>query len=668
MKRITYKNNFMKIIAIFLIVVLMMSGSVYAQGFIPDGLDNTYGGKYFRPYAYENNNCMEFYIDGLNLHYRMNPDEDIRMINIAVAKTNLVVIENVYADECGKEVTGVIDFSGFENSTNSMGYIIDVKIFYKNGTSFTLLNTKLNKYSDSLSFTTPAATTANSNYEKFYENLPAETLEYYKSDYIGDEGDEYGQIYRDKAEEITRGIENDYEKAMAIYKWVCENVYYDYDAYNGVGEYDGQSALVALEEKRAVCGGYASLTAMLLQGAGIPARYVYGTAGTDYHAWNYVYIDGKWSFMDTTWGSNNSYENGVFTKGEMSYSNFGMTGQLLSDSRKCLVQSGTIIIDDVIYKEMKYNNEDCYYVYDCVNEFKRDIRIQSTINGKNVRIIETGAFDGNDVRNVYIPETILVIDAQAFKNMSGFTLYIMGNDTEGYVNSFYGCTDFIIYANTDSYIMNHKLEGWKVKEYRNLNWYIDSVKYSSYKTITVNVKHGALLEQPYLVVAVYDNYDCFKEVRRVRTTNNVETYTFKFDDYNYDNYVKVFLVSDYLQIFPYCPSVRARLSGSDISRETFETDHCYGNNYDKSFTYNAVLNNCRNIDITFNGSTYTEEGADFIVLYDMYGNEFKRYSGEELAGRTICVPGKGFTIRLVSNDKYGNFYGFRILKIVENYG
>lgn len=668
MKKIKYGNTFFKRSIAFVMVVLMMSGSVCAQNFIPDGLNNTYGGKFFRPYVYENDNCVEFYIDGFNLHYRMKPDEDTRKIVISIATGNLVVTETVTAEECGVEKIGYIDCSDWTNTDISQKYIIDIKKYDKNGTSFTLLNTGFNKYSDSVSYTTSANLTANTNYEDFYENLPEDTIEYYKSDYIGEEDDEYGKVYRDKAKEITQGIESDYDKAMAIYEWVCRNVYYDYDAYNGVGDVDGQSPLFALTDKRAVCGGYATLTAMLLQGAGIPARYVYGSSGTELHAWNYVYIDGKWSFMDATWGSGNSYEAGIFTEGEMNYFNFGMTGQLLSNSRRCKTQSGTIIIDDVVYKEITYNNEPCYYVYDCINELKRDIRIQSTINGKNVRIIESDAFDSNDIRNLYIPETVLRIEDKAFKDMSRFTLYIMGNDTDAYSNSFYRCTDFIIYANTYSHIMNHRLDTWKVKEYRNLNWYIDSVKYSSYKTITINIKHGALLEQPYLVVAVYDNNDCFKEVRRVRTTNNVETYTFKFDDYNYDNYVKVFLVSDYLQIFPYCPSVRARLSGSDISRVTFETDHCYGNNYDKTFTYNAVLNNCRNIDITFNGSTYTEEGADFIILYDMYGNEFKRYSGEELAGRTICVPGKGFAIRLVSNDKYGNFYGFRILKIVENYG
>ena len=398
----------LKRLVAILLVILTLSGTVYGSEFLPDGFDTEQSGRYFRPYVPVEDNCIEFYIEGLNLHYKMIPNERISHVKLTVKTTNLVEVISVNANEIGKETTGVLDLSGIQNSTATFDHILEVSLIDKNN-NLTTLSSRFVKDSVSMAFQPSAFTHANSNYESFYESLPEETLEYYKSDYIGDENDESTQVYREKSAEITEGLESDYEKALAIYEWVADNVYYDYDAYNGTGEYNGQNPLIALTEKRAVCGGYATLTALLLQASGIPARYVFGEANGELHAWNYVYINGKWMFMDTTWGSKNTCENGVFTKGAVDYSNFAMSGQLLSHTRKCATESGSVVIDDVIYKEMVYSGEPCYYVADCINELRRDIRIQSVVNGKNVRVIEEYAFDSNQVRSVIIPDTVLKV-------------------------------------------------------------------------------------------------------------------------------------------------------------------------------------------------------------------------------------------------------------------
>ena len=105
-----------------------------------------------------------------------------------------------------------------------------------------------------------------------------------------------------KSDDITAGLSGDYEKAQAIHRWVAENVVYDYEYFRGQKEHTYLSSEDVLEHKLAVCSGYANLTRALLQAQGIPAVYVHGTAGGDGHAWNAAYIDGRWVWIDSTWG------------------------------------------------------------------------------------------------------------------------------------------------------------------------------------------------------------------------------------------------------------------------------------------------------------------------------------------------------------------------------
>lgn len=50
-----------------------------------------------------------------------------------------------------------------------------------------------------------------------------------------------------------------------------------------------------------VCQDYAELFQIMCLRAGIPCRFVTGTARGQGHAWNQVYLDGVWYYVDTTW-------------------------------------------------------------------------------------------------------------------------------------------------------------------------------------------------------------------------------------------------------------------------------------------------------------------------------------------------------------------------------
>jgi transglutaminase-like putative cysteine protease len=150
------------------------------------------------------------------------------------------------------------------------------------------------------------------------------------------------------ASEITEGIENDYDKIRAIHDWVCNNIYYDFDALYGYGELISVSALETFDSRRSVCQGYASITAALLRASGFPTKVVSGYAfgvgvdsewnddiissGETNHAWNEVYVSDRWIIIDTTWNSNNRYLNKEFSDntGLRNYKYFDISIELFS--------------------------------------------------------------------------------------------------------------------------------------------------------------------------------------------------------------------------------------------------------------------------------------------------------------------------------------------------
>lgn len=74
------------------------------------------------------------------------------------------------------------------------------------------------------------------------------------------------------ADQITEGLTNDYEKALAIEKWFASGYTYDlnYVPKESTAEY------FLFTGKRGICTDFATATTLLLRAAGIPARYTEG--------------------------------------------------------------------------------------------------------------------------------------------------------------------------------------------------------------------------------------------------------------------------------------------------------------------------------------------------------------------------------------------------------
>lgn len=132
-------------------------------------------------------------------------------------------------------------------------------------------------------------------------------------------------VYNNAREEL-KTINNsnelsDYVKALNIYRYLCQNVVYDYVTYQYMnikndfsvytfGSYNCfylEGVFLDLDNQYAVCDGLAKAYTLLCRIEGIPCVKVNGTVSGENHAWNKVGLEDddeevKWMYVDTTWG------------------------------------------------------------------------------------------------------------------------------------------------------------------------------------------------------------------------------------------------------------------------------------------------------------------------------------------------------------------------------
>ena len=153
------------------------------------------------------------------------------------------------------------------------------------------------------------------------------------------------------AQQLTQGISDDYSKVLALHDWICSYMYYDVDSLSEQ-EAPPYYATDIVKTRKAVCLGFATLMAALCRSIDIPCNVVSGYAlgvGDDTewteetvataeqnHAWNEVYVDGRWVIIDTTWDCANKIENGEMIKGEVSHLYFDANLQFFSANHKII--------------------------------------------------------------------------------------------------------------------------------------------------------------------------------------------------------------------------------------------------------------------------------------------------------------------------------------------
>lgn len=111
-------------------------------------------------------------------------------------------------------------------------------------------------------------------------------------------------------------LTSDSEKAECIYNYIVNLLTYDNEKAAAVEKGYLPDVDATLRERKGICFDYSALLAAMLRAQNIPVRLAIGYVQPDniYHAWNQVYLDGEWVWMDSTFGPASSYTEDNYTK------------------------------------------------------------------------------------------------------------------------------------------------------------------------------------------------------------------------------------------------------------------------------------------------------------------------------------------------------------------
>ncbi|NXA41328.1 KY peptidase, partial [Eudromia elegans] len=130
---------------------------------------------------------------------------------------------------------------------------------------------------------------------------------------------------------LLKQARTDLEKVRAIWMWICHHIEYDVVGYHNKSQLSCK-AIDVLHAGKSICEGYAELFEQMCSIAGIQCMKLSGYSkgfgykmgqtfsGDSDHAWNAVYLDGRWHLLDSTWGSGSVDDS--FTKFTFRYNEF----------------------------------------------------------------------------------------------------------------------------------------------------------------------------------------------------------------------------------------------------------------------------------------------------------------------------------------------------------
>ncbi|HOK62879.1 MAG TPA: transglutaminase-like domain-containing protein [Soehngenia sp.] len=107
------------------------------------------------------------------------------------------------------------------------------------------------------------------------------------------------------AKDIIKDKNTDEEKVKAVYDYIVSNIKYDKLKIKNLPDDYVPNLNTIIKDKKGICYDYSALFAGILRSEGIPCKLVKGYKNDlkNYHAWNEVYLDGKWQIVDTTYDS-----------------------------------------------------------------------------------------------------------------------------------------------------------------------------------------------------------------------------------------------------------------------------------------------------------------------------------------------------------------------------
>ena len=94
-----------------------------------------------------------------------------------------------------------------------------------------------------------------------------------------------------------------------------------------------------------------------------------------------------------------------------------------------------------------------------------------------------------------------------------------------------------------------------------------------------------------------------------------------------------------------------------LSVTGIESAHGYANNANQTWTISH--SSAKSITLTFDSKTAFEDECDFLYIYDCNGAQVGKYTGTELAGKTLTIEGDSVKLNLISDFSTVK-WGFRV--------
>ncbi|XP_027734090.1 kyphoscoliosis peptidase [Empidonax traillii] len=146
-----------------------------------------------------------------------------------------------------------------------------------------------------------------------FKSLPVDLQQFQKLDAYALKVNVKSSV-EDLVKALLKQARTDLEKVRAIWMWICHHIEYDVVGYHNKSQRLSEAKDV-LQMGKSVCEGYAGLFEQMCSIAGVQCKKVSGhSKGHGYkigqtfteksdHAWNAVYIEGRWHLLDSTWGT-----------------------------------------------------------------------------------------------------------------------------------------------------------------------------------------------------------------------------------------------------------------------------------------------------------------------------------------------------------------------------
>ncbi len=143
---------------------------------------------------------------------------------------------------------------------------------------------------------------------------------------------------------------------------------------------------------------------------------------------------------------------------------------------------------------------------------------------------------------------------------------------------------------------------------------------------------------------------------RLVTDVSVNEYGFKIESVVANDYMQQNMWNTVSSSVSYMASIPNYTNGYPLTN--FASPHDYYNNIDYVY-YLRGPSDATALEVTFSQNSQLEQYYDCLGVYDINGEFVAYFTGDDISGATVTVPGRGFYLRL-KTDSTNTYYGFSL--------